>query len=233
MPYIILALSMLLVFNLMPLLLLLLYPTKSFQKFLGCFPRVNWHPLHAFMDIFQGCYTNGTDGTCDCRYFAAFNLLVRITMILPIDNTALSYLGQVVVAYIFGLLLAAVRPYKRKALNTWGAFIYFLFTINLLGMLFSFFGTSYSVVALYPSEVILFSYLCLLIVCKTVKTVSPRFYSRCVEKMERYINRFGRCGRKTSVGDMIERRGVKEGDEDVPDRLNNPHDYQPLLAQAT
>ena len=58
----------------------LLYLTKCFQLFLGCFPNVNWHPLQAFMDIFQGCYKNGTDGTRDYRYFVA---LVHIQCINP------------------------------------------------------------------------------------------------------------------------------------------------------
>ena len=77
-PYMVLAIFMNVVFNLLPLLLLFLYPTKCFQHLLGCFPNVNWHPLRAFMDIFQGCYKNGTNGTRDYRYFSALNFVVRI-----------------------------------------------------------------------------------------------------------------------------------------------------------
>ena len=34
------------------------------------------------MDAFQGCYKDGTDGTRDCRYFAALQLLVRLGIVL-------------------------------------------------------------------------------------------------------------------------------------------------------
>ena len=71
-PYFILAIIVLLVFNIFPMLLLLLYPAKPFQKLLNCFPQMRWDYLHIFMDFFQGCYKNGTNNTLDYRYFAGF-----------------------------------------------------------------------------------------------------------------------------------------------------------------
>ena len=79
-PYAILAIFMLGLFSFLPLLILLLYPLKIFQKFLGCF-SINWLPLHAFADAFNGCYKDGSNGTCDCRYFVAFYLIIRICFI--------------------------------------------------------------------------------------------------------------------------------------------------------
>ena len=76
-PYFIVAIIVLLVFNVFPMLLLLLYPTKPFQKLLNCFPRMRWDYLHISMDFFQGCYKNGTNNTLDCRYFAGLYLLIR------------------------------------------------------------------------------------------------------------------------------------------------------------
>ena len=55
-PYAILSMSVLLMFVILPLLILFLYPTKVFQRSLGYCTRVRWHPLHAFADAFQGCY---------------------------------------------------------------------------------------------------------------------------------------------------------------------------------
>ena len=69
-PYFILAVIILTVFNIFPMFLMFAYPTTLFQKTLGCFPRVNWHFLHTFMDHFQGCYKNGTNNTRDYRYIA-------------------------------------------------------------------------------------------------------------------------------------------------------------------
>ena len=65
------------------------YPTTLFQKTLCCFPRVNWHFLHTFMDYFQGCYKNGTNNTQDYRYIAGMYLLIRIIHHIPdmLSNT--------------------------------------------------------------------------------------------------------------------------------------------------
>ena len=67
---------MLTVFAILPTLLMLLYPTRTFQKCLNCC-GLRCLPLHIFMDAFQGCYKNGTDGTRDYRYFAGLYLLFR------------------------------------------------------------------------------------------------------------------------------------------------------------
>ena len=64
-PYAVLAMTVLLVFTVLPILLLCLYPCRCFQKFLNsCHLRSQ--ALHIFMDAFQGCYKDGTSGTRDC-----------------------------------------------------------------------------------------------------------------------------------------------------------------------
>ena len=77
-PFFILATIVFLVLVILPVLLLLFYPTKTFQRCLGFFSGINWHPLHAFADAFNGCYKNGTNGTWDMRYFGSFYLLFRV-----------------------------------------------------------------------------------------------------------------------------------------------------------
>ena len=76
-PFVILAITVLLLFVVMPLLFLLLYPTRSFQKYLG-YCRTRYHGLDIFADVIQGYYKNGTAGTCDYRYFSGLYLLWRI-----------------------------------------------------------------------------------------------------------------------------------------------------------
>lgn len=260
-PYVALAFFMLLVFNILPLLLLLLYPTKCFQLMLGCIPGINWHPLHAFMDIFQGCYKNGTNGTRDCRYFAGFNLLIRMIMLTPIDSHSLSSIKLVLVPFLFGFLLAAAKPYRRNILNLWGMFCYFLYTLNMLWILCSTYDAHLSFEIAYISHFILFSYLLFLFLVKTVKTVSPSCYAACVERGRRFteeVKRWAGSGSKISTvlcccccccfegttrkdlerggGGGGGRRGdvhsLCEVDEEFPDRVNNPQDYQHLLAES-
>ena len=72
----VLTFTMLIVLAILPIMLMLVYPTRTFQKCLNCC-GLRCLPLHIFMDAFQGCYKNGTDGTRDYRYFAGLYLVFR------------------------------------------------------------------------------------------------------------------------------------------------------------
>ena len=79
-PYFFLTIFVLVIFIVMPLLILLLYPTKIFQYCLGCC-SMRWHALRAFMDTFQGYYKDGTTGTPDWRCFSGIYLIFRIMVV--------------------------------------------------------------------------------------------------------------------------------------------------------
>ena len=117
-PFALLAICVLLVFVVFPLLLLLLYPMRSFQRCLGYCTRIRWQFLHTFADAFQGCYKNGTIGTCDYRCFAGLYLLFR-TVLLVIYIFPVTYQWLILIPFpIFvSLLFAYVRPYKNKYFN--------------------------------------------------------------------------------------------------------------------
>ena len=80
-PFVILAIAVLSTLIALPPLLLLIYPTKTFQKLLGCL-KIRWPALHILTDVFQGCYKNRTDSRCDYRYFATFYFILRVTIYL-------------------------------------------------------------------------------------------------------------------------------------------------------
>ena len=114
-PYAVLALFVMLVFILFPLLLLLLYPMEFFQRFLDCC-GVRWHALHIFIDSFQGCYKDGTNGTRDCRYFAAALLSARVLffIIFALCRTVLFYGGAQFVLITLAMMIAIMQPYKPQ-----------------------------------------------------------------------------------------------------------------------
>ena len=116
-PFVLLAICVLLVFVLFPLILLLLYPMKSFQKCLG-YCRIRWQFLHTFADAFQGCYKNGTNRTRDYRYFAGLYLPFRIVL-LAAFITRFSYMWLIVIPFsvVASLLFAYFRPYKNEYFN--------------------------------------------------------------------------------------------------------------------
>ena len=124
-PYAILALSVITVFVLLPPLLLLLYPTRLFRKCLNCCGFRRWDILHLVMDIFQGWYKNGTEGTYDYRPFSALYMIMRIVLScaylkLLVFNYVEYPLFDVSVGllYVFlGMMFHAFKPYKVNWMN--------------------------------------------------------------------------------------------------------------------
>ena len=110
MPYAFLALFMFLVFNVLPLALLCLYPCQCFQRCLNLC-RLQRHKLNTFIDTFVGCYRTEPR---DCRYFAAFYLVLRIInlALFSITTSPLYYPLGGIVFIIAAILVAAARPYK-------------------------------------------------------------------------------------------------------------------------
>ena len=119
-PYLLLALSMLLIFNIFPLVLLTLYPFKFFQHCLNCLPCTKYKlALQLFMDAFNGCYKDN-DGH-DYRHFAALYLAVRFfnLLLLSVLRSTNAYCVAATLLTVFALtLVAKFQPYKRKSTNT-------------------------------------------------------------------------------------------------------------------
>ena len=114
-PYAIVSVLVVFVFIALPVALLLIYPLKCWQSCLTCF-RLRFELLRAFMDSFQGCYKDGTNGTWDCRYFAAVYPIVRILLFLlfSVTLTGLFYSIAAIVFIVLAMLVVIVRPYKDR-----------------------------------------------------------------------------------------------------------------------
>ena len=112
-PYAFLALFMFVVFNLIPLLLLCLYPCRCFHRCLN-FCRVRSPALHIFMDTFHGCYNLEPR---DCRWFAAFYLMLRLlNQIFVSISIGPFYLLLSAILFLVALVIVAIfRPYKTSA----------------------------------------------------------------------------------------------------------------------
>ena len=111
-PYAILATGMLLLFVLLPVLLLTLYPFRWFQRFLNLFP-IRWYILHTFMDSFQGCYKDGTEpGTHDYRWCASILFSLRYLAILTIGSVYVPI--AIMVLVIVAMLFITLQPFKTN-----------------------------------------------------------------------------------------------------------------------
>ena len=67
----------------LPLVLVLLYPTRVFPKLTGCCGLRRWHAIRAFMEVFVGSYNDGKssiDSKRDYRFLAGVYLIGRISL---------------------------------------------------------------------------------------------------------------------------------------------------------
>ena len=102
-----------------PLILLFIYPYRWFQRCLNHF-HLRSLALNAFVDAFQGCYKDGTNGTRDCRNFSALLLLLRLLMPLIFsiakDYSTFSFLCSVLLS-IYIAIFVIMQPYKDAMYN--------------------------------------------------------------------------------------------------------------------
>ena len=122
-PYLILAVSMLVVFNIFPLVLLTLYPFKCFQNCLGRLSCVQCKlTLKVFIDTFHGHYKD------NMRLFASLYLVVRFLNLLFLSTLHYSiYFKATILMFVLTLVLVArCQPYKCKKSNTTDTVILFV-----------------------------------------------------------------------------------------------------------
>ena len=181
-PYLVLALSALMLFNVLPLALLTLYPFKFFQRFLDCCLSLKCKlALQIYMDTFHGCYE---DTTHDYRHFASLYLTVRFLNLLmaSLFNHNL-YILAATLLFVFTLtLVAKFQPYKYKRSNT--VDIVMLLAIISMGMSLSMYFAGGIMFTKWLVEItaiiailIILSYLLFLILARLLPTAK-----QCVTK---------------------------------------------------
>ena len=210
-PFAILAISVLAVFIVLPVLILLLYPTRVFQRLIGCC-NTRWHALDAFVDAFQGYYKDGTNGTPDWRCFSGLYLIFRImaigTHVLPQTHYAVVY--RVMCYSSASLFFGLLQPYKERWINYWDSVAFMLFSIGEYVTAYDFNVTRSHFSFLYALTVVPLLYL---IVYATYKLLYQRvILRRCAPCWKNWIDE-GRC--TFSVGD-VEREAYTDGQEREP-----------------
>ena len=220
-PFAVLAICVLLVFVLFPLLLLLLYPMRSFQRCLGYCTRIRWHFLHTFADAFQGCYKNGTNGTHDYRYFAGLYLFFQIVMLSAFIPCSV-YMWTITVLFpsVVSLLFAYFNPYTTKYFNILDSVCFALLSLTLFFIMYA--------VSVNPLPMQLVGGLVLIPCIYFISFILYKILSR--------VTVFRTCCSR--VGEIIHKRNknqhlpIQRDDNihnDLPDRIVNPHMYRPLL----
>ena len=219
-PFAILAICVLLVFVFVPLLLLLLYPMRSFQRCLGYCTRIRWQFLHTFADAFQGCYKNGTNGTRDYRYFAGLYLLFRILLLVSfICPMAYMWLILILFPVVVSLLFSLFRPYKINFFNITDCLAFALMALTNFLILYDTRVLPFPIQLIYFVAVIPFLYFTL-VLYKILSRVP--LFSACCSRIVKMFQARNQNQRMNIQGD-------ENINEELPDRIVNPDMYQPLL----
>lgn len=115
-PYAVVAILMLMIFNILPLILVCLYPLRCFQRCLS-YLHLQHQALHTFMDTLQGCYRHKPRDYC---YFAAAYLMLRILnlVVYAYYNKLIYFLAIASILTPYAVLVAIVKPYKKPFHNT-------------------------------------------------------------------------------------------------------------------
>ena len=104
-------------FNVLPTILLVLYPVNIFRRILSkC--KLDRASLMIFMEKFHSCYKDGLDGGRDMRSFSAFYFLLRSVLVIGVvliyDFSRLNrWLLRGMFLSAAAILIALCRPYKK------------------------------------------------------------------------------------------------------------------------
>ena len=135
-PYAALGLFGSVVTIILPLVLVLIYPTRVFPTLIGCCGLRRWHMMRTFMEVFVGSYRDGTDGSRDYRLAAALYLIGRIITAVGwsiskfnTNSTPVQNYGWLVTAapyVVVAVALALFKPHRKWSHNVVNVLIFLL-----------------------------------------------------------------------------------------------------------
>ncbi len=212
-PYALLALCVSSIFVVLPCFILVMYPTRCFQKCLN-YCGIRWHAIHVFADAFNGCYRDGRNGTHDCRCFAGFYLCLRILypVIYNFNNFFVPVLWLHIIAIIAGLLtMAIIRPYKSKVFNA----IDVIF-LTIIAIMFTSPPSYYGYMTI-AAMIILVMYFIGYVHCKVIFKLNCRYSP----KLKAFADKLS----ENSNNPRTEREYCGSDEGTLPDRVLNPERY--------
>ena len=170
-PYGITALIVLIFFVFLPTLILLVYPFKLVQKLFNLLLSPRWQLfVHTFVESINQCYKDGTkENEKDCRCFAAFPFIIRITIFLfylMSPNGEVLVFGAIALT-TYSLFLVLSEPFKDQYKDMLDRYLLFNFLLACTGVSYGLY--SYSLPGNYYTQL-------LTIIFGTISVISPGVY---------------------------------------------------------
>ena len=112
------ALVVLILFNILPALLLVLYPLRLFRICLSKF-KLDWIAITVFVEKFHGCYRDGLNGGRDMRSLSGLYFFLRLYVLIyylfpSIDKVMSSWTCDSLFLVITSLFIAYSQPYAKN-----------------------------------------------------------------------------------------------------------------------
>ena len=130
-----------------PILILMFYQCS--QQRIEYICPVRQDTFHTFIDVFQGDFKDGTNGTRDCRYFSSVYLLTRFAFVIAYVCTLDGYffvIGIFIVASV-ALAMLLIQPYKKWKHNMVNVVLLVMLSLWYVALL----GTNVATVYVYMS----------------------------------------------------------------------------------
>ena len=211
-PYALLALTVIGLFIVLPLSVLVF---SSFRCVRNCFGRCRMRirVLEEFLHAFQQYYKDGTNGTMDCRWYAAYYILVNLGLCLLfgvcVGTRSIVYIFAIIYFILLALIVLLVEPYKEEH-----AFYNVLDCVQYLWLAI---GCS-SIVLLDLSSLLQREYIlctCFVIVC--VSTVPLIYIAALV---------IYKIGKRSGLNFCNKYQVETDFNDSLPDRVYNPNQYK-------
>ena len=218
-PYAILAIIVLTIFGFLPLIYILFYQNRLFQKCLA----VCRLKMTLFSELARVCnrsYKNGINGTPDCRWYAGVYLLCRILILILGEYFVFYNKGSVGVPHtiLCGLatvLCAFLQPYRKMRFNILDTVVLGTFTLGSLVFYYRTNDPGFSAIVIVTlGSVPLLYFICLIVFNLMSKIKSQS----CCQALVQTI--------KNKLPTRTQNQDV------VPHRLEHSSEYQPLLPPA-
>ncbi len=200
----------------LPVALLLCYQCNCFQTLLSrC--HLSSHILQTLMNSFQSSYKDGTEpATNDCRWFAAFDLFVRIVFcfVYSITLGSIFFSLAAVLMFFVILLVVNIQPYNSRVKH------YFKIDLSFYCFIGLFFVTLASAnTASWKAH----NFVPMLYYCSVVIVMVPLIYMLCISIHWLFSRRkFG----KTLIRRLQAwRSGYDSLEDSLPHRLLHPDHY--------
>ena len=181
--------------------------------------------LTTFMDAFQGCYKDGTNGTRDCRYFAAMHFILLGVLLGSVATALTRFIlpATISILIIFAAIIVIVRPYKSPVYNAINTCLILVVALSVTSALESYEGLKESPFERIPQ------------ITLTITSCIPPIYGialllynvlahrRVVQQAFRKL--------QSLLPYSCRRLAHTDSEDSLPDRMAHPEQYAALLTE--